>query len=94
MSETPSVLTEIVPGVQPPKDVHRDVLSLITGTLEGAQKAGLTAFIPQPFGLIAQLILGIGIPAMKAKLLAEPVRERWTLDQIDERIAAVAEPQT
>ena len=78
----------------PAQEAPRPVLELILGILDGAAKSGVTAFIPPPWGLLAATVLKLGVPVVRAKLLAQPVKERWTIDDIDARIAAVAEPAT
>lgn len=87
-----SFVTVAPAGEAAPPDIHRETaLSWLDFLEAGAlEVAGLVFPVKiVPFVVTA---LKVGIPALRTAILGEPTRERWTLEQMAAKRAALPTP--
>ncbi len=89
-----SFVTVAPTGAEPPADVHRETVLSWLDFLETAGAAVGGIVFPVAWAPLVATALKVGIPALRTTILGEPARERWTLEQMQAKRAALPVPLT
>lgn len=82
------------PGEAVRQELHRSAWLTILDWLKPLLKIGATIYVPGPLGAAVGTALAQGIDAIEARLSGEPLKEKWTVEEIRAAKAAIVDPRT
>lgn len=80
-------------AAQPAAGYHREAIQPIVDIVTNVAMGAIT-FVPPPWGLLAGLVVKLGGPIVMNMLDKDPVKERWTIEDLDAMAESVQLPKT